>query len=256
MPETKVLWLPDGAGNQLPVEFEQLESGNYAIKASATVEVEPAEGAATEDKQDTGNTSLASIATKIGEVQASPTANTLLDRVKALLTGIVLAAGSARIGKVTVRNAADAADIDPLAEATFTGRVGEVQASPTANTVLDRRKALLTGITLAAGTNMIGAVLLGADSTVATGELDGSTSADQCPTVACKLARFKARANNTGNVYIGVSGVTKPDGTTDATTGFELAAGEDTGWLPTDNLSRFYYITDGASDEVLYMVMS
>lgn len=38
----------------------------------------------------------------VGEVQASPTANTILDRLKALLTGIVLAAGSAIIGKVGI----------------------------------------------------------------------------------------------------------------------------------------------------------
>ena len=45
---------------------------------------------------------LPATAAQIGEVQASPTANTLLDRVKALLTGIVLAAGSAIIGKVGI----------------------------------------------------------------------------------------------------------------------------------------------------------
>lgn len=39
---------------------------------------------------------------KIGEVQASPTANTVLDRLKALLTGTILAAGSALIGKVGI----------------------------------------------------------------------------------------------------------------------------------------------------------
>jgi hypothetical protein len=59
-------------------------------------------GAATAARQDTGNTSLASVDTKIGEVQASPTANTLLDRLKALLTGIVLAAGANIIGKVGI----------------------------------------------------------------------------------------------------------------------------------------------------------
>ena len=37
-----------------------------------------------------------------GEVQASPTTYTLLDRLKALLTGIVLAAGTAIIGKVGI----------------------------------------------------------------------------------------------------------------------------------------------------------
>src|SRR5262245_52188426 len=36
-------------------------------------------------------------------------------------------------------------------------RIGEVQASPTSNTVLDRLKALLTGTVLAAGTAIIGA---------------------------------------------------------------------------------------------------
>lgn len=42
------------------------------------------------------------IGTLIGEVQATPTANTLLARVKNLLTGIVLAAGSNVIGKVGI----------------------------------------------------------------------------------------------------------------------------------------------------------
>lgn len=51
-----------------------------------------------------------------------------------------IAAGVARIGKVTIRNAADAADIDPLAEGTWTARFGEVQAVPTANTLLGRLK--------------------------------------------------------------------------------------------------------------------
>jgi hypothetical protein len=42
------------------------------------------------------------VAALIGEVQANPTANSLLDRVKALLTGTVLAAGVAIIGKVGI----------------------------------------------------------------------------------------------------------------------------------------------------------
>lgn len=39
---------------------------------------------------------------RFGEVQASPTANTVLDRLKALLTGIVLSASSAIIGRVGI----------------------------------------------------------------------------------------------------------------------------------------------------------
>lgn len=92
-------------------------------------------GAATSAKQDTGNTSLSNLETKIGEVQASPTSNTVLDRLKALLTGIVLAAGSNRIGKVTVRNSADGADIDPLSESDFDTKVGSLtEAAPASDT--------------------------------------------------------------------------------------------------------------------------
>lgn len=92
-------------------------------------------GAATSAKQDTGNTSLSNLESKIGEVQASPTSNTVLDRLKALLTGIVLAAGSNRIGKVTVRNSADGADIDPLSESDFDTKVGSLtEAAPASDT--------------------------------------------------------------------------------------------------------------------------
>lgn len=69
----------------------------------------------------------------------------------------VIATGANLIGKVTIRNAANGADIDPLSESTFTGRIGEVQSSPTSFTVLARLKDLLTGISLAAGTAVIGA---------------------------------------------------------------------------------------------------
>lgn len=58
-------------------------------------------GAATAANQETGNTSLASLETTLGEVQASPTSNTVLDRLKQLLTGIVLAAGTNLIGRTS-----------------------------------------------------------------------------------------------------------------------------------------------------------
>jgi hypothetical protein len=67
---------------------------------------------ATEAKQDTGNTTLGtihghvdSVDTKMGEVQATPTSNTLLGRLKDLLTGIILAAGTNLIGKVGIDQA-------------------------------------------------------------------------------------------------------------------------------------------------------
>lgn len=55
----------------------------------------------------------------VGEVQPDPTANTVLARLKALLTGIVLAAGSAIIGKVGI-------------DQTTPGTTNAVVASPSA----------------------------------------------------------------------------------------------------------------------------
>ncbi len=64
------------------------------------------------------------INTRIGEVQASPTANTLLDRLKTLATSFT----------------------------SLFALIGEVQASPTSNTVLDRLKQLLTNAVPKKGT--------------------------------------------------------------------------------------------------------
>lgn len=92
-------------------------------------------------------------------------------------------------------------------------------------------------------------------TSVKTGELAGSDEAVQLPDIACKLAKLKARSTNTGSVYLGGAGVTIPDGTTDTTTGIELTAGDETGWLPIDNLSRLYRIGDSDSDGLTYMVL-
>ncbi len=88
------------------------------------------------------------------------------------------------------------------------------------------------------------------------GELAGSAVAVQMPDIACKLVKFKARSDNVGSVYIGGAGVTKPDGVTDVTTGIQLAAGEETGWLPVDSLNRFYRICDNAGDDLTYLALS
>ena len=90
------------------------------LKNTSAVAINPA-------TEDTLATRLAeSVFTgRVGEVQASPTANTVLGRLKALETALALL----------------------LAEATFTGRLGEVQASPTANTLLGRLKDITDQVT-------------------------------------------------------------------------------------------------------------
>ena len=90
-------------------------------------------------------------------------------------------------------------------------------------------------------------------TTVKSGEIAGSVTAEQLPSVTCSRVAFKAAASNAGNVYLGAAGVTAPDGTQDATTGFELDAVEQTPWLDVDNLNRFYIICDNAGDDLVYI---
>ena len=87
------------------------------------------------------------------------------------------------------------------------------------------------------------------------GELQGSATALQMPDVPCRMVKFKALEDNASGVYVGKVGVTVADGTTDTTTGFELEAGEDTGWLLTDNLNRFYRICDASGDDLTYIAL-
>lgn len=97
-------------------------------------------GAATAANQTTGNASLASLETKIGEVQASPTANTLLDRLKQIYTvltgtltvavGSALPAGANAIGKLAANSGVDIGDVDITSIAAGTNNIGDVDIAP------------------------------------------------------------------------------------------------------------------------------
>jgi hypothetical protein len=91
--------------------------------------------------------------------------------------------------------------------------------------------------------------------TIASGEIAGSVTAAALPNIPCSFARLKARSTNAGSVFIGGSSVTKPNGVTDATSGFELAANHDTGWMPISNLNLLSRICDNAGDALTYLVV-
>ncbi len=91
---------------------------------------------------------------------------------------------------------------------------------------------------------------------VGTGELAGSATAVQMPAGKCELVQFKAVLSNAGNVYIGCPGVTAVNGTTDTTTGYELGPGDSTGWIPCNNLSDFWRISNNAGDDLTYMMVA
>jgi len=88
------------------------------------------------------------------------------------------------------------------------------------------------------------------------GEQAGSTSAAAMPSAECLMVDIKAHAGNAGNVYIGRAGeVTKPGGTTDFTSGYPIAAGEEKRfWVPSGNLDYLGYICDNAGDSFSYLI--
>ena len=88
-----------------------------------------------------------------------------------------------------------------------------------------------------------------------TGELAGSATALVMPTIRCKMVNFKAVRTNSGEVYVGKAGVTVPEGTTDTTSGWELSAREETGFLPCGNMNEFYRICDNAGDDLVYIYL-
>lgn len=87
------------------------------------------------------------------------------------------------------------------------------------------------------------------------GELQGSATALQLPNIPCRMVWFKALADNAGNVYLGGSGVTVADGTTDTTSGIELDAGDMIGPIPIVNLNLLYRICNNAGDDLTYLAL-
>ena len=80
----------------------------------------------------------------------------------------------------------------------------------------------------------------------------GVTSATQLPDIACNRVTLKAEASNPTMVYLGGAGVTKKDGSTDATTGLQLDAGEEV-TLYISNLNLLYRICDATGDVLTYI---
>lgn len=140
---------------------------------------------------------------------------------------------------------ADGTVVDPATEAkqdALLTVIGVVGASPASNTVMDRLKAIVTGL---------GAVVLGAGSAVigkvdhtTTGIAHGSKSVTTAGTdealvgssTPAKWVEIQARTNNTGWVAIGAAGV---DATVGSGSGVLLSAGESRTY-PCDNLADIY----------------
>ena len=87
------------------------------------------------------------------------------------------------------------------------------------------------------------------------GEHVGVTSATQLEARTCRMVMFVAPNSNTGDVYLGGSGVTVAAGTTTTTAGYELQPGGQTPWIPIRNMNQMFMICDGTGDDVLWMAL-
>lgn len=217
----------DGAAQDVDATHPMPVDGSSVTQPVSAVSLPLPTGASTGAKQDTGNTSIASVDTKIGEVQASPTANTVLDRLKALLTGISLAAGTAAIGKLAANSGVDIGDVDVTSvpadpfgvnadAAVAAGAAGSIQAK--LRRLTQGVEDLKTGIVLAAGTAAFGK--LSANSGVDIGDVD-VTSVPADPFGANADAVVAAGA--AGSIQAKLRRVTQ--GLEDLKTGIVLAAG-------------------------------
>ena len=164
----------------------------------------------------------------VGEVTTSPTSNTILARLKSLLTDIVLKAGTAIIGKV-----------------------GIDQSTANANEVVIKSGTVTTVSTVTAITGgKIGHDVTGIGHGVMTVTTGGSDLVLAAST-ACKMVIIQAQTDNTNPVAVGASGV---DATIATGTGVLLYPGEIV-VLQVDNLADVFVdsITSGEGVRYTYL---
>lgn len=73
-------------------------------------------------------------------------------------------------------------------------------------------------------------------------KVTGSATARQFPDVEARLVRFKVPSTNVGSIFIGNSA---------ATVWYELDAGDDTGWISTANLNRYWQLSSSGTMDTI-----
>lgn len=124
--------------------------------------------------------------------------------------------------------------------------MGEVQASPTANTLLARIKALETALagtlTATVSSVTIPTAIYHGQKTVTSAGTEEALAASQA---ILSGVRIKALAGNTNNVYVGANPVT-------SSTGFVLDAGEEV-FIEVANLATVFIDVDTNGEGVSYI---
>jgi|SRR5690554_5499564 hypothetical protein len=82
----------------------------------------------------------------------------------------------------------------------------------------------------------------------AAGQLVGSVTRKQGPPIECEMVFLRADPENSGTIWIGGADVT-------SAVGYQLDAGDATGWIPIKQLDLIYYICENAADRLQYMIV-
>jgi len=194
----------------------------------------------------------------LGVVTASPTSNTVLDRLKTIATNVanlattlVLAAGTAVIGKVRLVTATGDEVTDDTSDAVKTlgvagtaliGKVGIDQATANANEVVLKAGSAIAG--------RVGHDVTGIGHGVTTVTTAG-TDVVLAASTPCKIVIIQAQTDNTNPVAVGATGV---DATVATGTGILLYPGEVI-VLEVDNLADVFIdsITNGEGVRYTYL---
>ncbi len=253
--DTKLTSQATAAKQDLLLAELQLKADLTETQPVSIASIPLATGAATEAKQDTGNTSLSSIDTKLTSqaTAANQTStNTKLDTIITNTTSLATAANQAAdailIGAVT-----ETAPASDTASSGLNGRLQRIAQRLTSLLALlpaslgQKTMANSLAVTLASDQSALNIATGTAAGTVSSAQVTVGTSAVRAtvagtaPNAARKLLLIKPSKNNSGSIYMGASGVTTSNG-------LEII-GPDTREFPFDS-GDYYLISDTAGQTV------
>lgn len=84
---------------------------------------------------------------------------------------------------------------------------------------------------------------------VVMGRIATSTSAAQAPTQVCGLVQLRNLGSTGETVYLGSSS------SVTSSTGYPLAPGDVSPWIPIDNLNRLYVIAASGTPQLAYLAL-
>ena len=88
-----------------------------------------------------------------------------------------------------------------------------------------------------------------------TGEVTDGVSSIRLPNIEARMVKLLADRKNKGPVYIGDRRVENPNNDTDCRCGWPIQPGEQTDWIPIENLGLIWMVCEWSGDKLYYMVV-